>query len=118
MTAKIAKIPTTPQPPATLGEAGRVFWARVLELYDLSDFHHQQLLLHCCEQLDRAAAAKLVIAKEGVTTKDRFGQLRVHPAVEVERSAMNSFRQNLRELGLDIEAPPTPRGPRRPGTRS
>jgi phage terminase small subunit len=79
--------------------------------------HHHDLLASACLQLDRAAAAAAVIAIEGVTTKDRFGQTREHPAVTTERNAHLAFCRLQRELGLDVE-PAASRPPARPGTRN
>jgi P27 family predicted phage terminase small subunit len=110
----------TPKPPKSLGKTGRQFWQSVLESYLLEDAHHLRLLENACTSLDRAAAARDAIAADGVTTKNRFGEIVAHPAVNIERQSMNAFRQNVRELGLDLESGPVEaaRGPRRPGTRN
>jgi phage terminase small subunit len=58
-----------------------------------------------CTQWDRAATAKDVLAKSefGLLAKDRFDQLKPHPAVEVEQNATRLFLAALRQLGLDLE---------------
>lgn len=112
MTPKI-KLPT---PPVKLGKFGKAFWVRVTAEFEV-DEHHLDLLASACQQLDRAAAAAAVIAAEGVTSKDRFGQVKTHPAVDAERNAHLAFCRLQRELGLDI-APPPSRPNARPGTRN
>lgn len=104
-----------PDPPPGLGETGNAFWTRILSEFAVED-HQLDLLAAACVQLDRAASAAAVVAIEGVTQKDRFGQSKVHPAVEVERQAQLAFCRLQRELGLDI-APPDSRGPLRPGVK-
>jgi len=51
---------------------------------------------------------------EGLTVKDRFGQTKGHPAVEIERQSLLAFVRIRRELGLNVEPPdsrpPLPRG--------
>lgn len=117
-TPKLAQVPKSPAAPASLDEAGKRFWNETLAVYDLADPHHLRLLENCCLQLDRAAVARDTIATEGITCENRFGEVREHPAVHIERAAAQLFRQTVRELGLDLEdAPIAPRGPRRPGSR-
>lgn len=107
--------PKLPRPPATLGKAGKAYWKTVFESFEV-ERHHVDLLESACHQLDRAESSRAVIASEGVTTIDRFGQARVHPAVEAERQAHLTFCKLQRELGLDVLPPEQTRGPRRPGT--
>jgi P27 family predicted phage terminase small subunit len=115
----MSPLKNTPKPPKSLGKAGRQFWQSTLDAYLLEDAHHLRLLENAAVSLDRAAAARDRIAADGVTTKNRFGEVVAHPAVNIERQSMNSFRQHIRELGLDIaDGPVEVRGPRRPGTRS
>lgn len=108
--------PKIPDPPRALGTAGMAFWEKVTTEFEV-DEHHHDLLACACVQLDRAASAAAVIAEEGVTTKDRFGQVKTHPAVDAERNAHLAFVRCQRELGLDI-APPPSRPNARPGTRN
>ena len=61
-----------------------------------------------------AQEARKLIEQEGLTFKDRFGQTKSYPAVEVERQSLLAFVRIRRELGLDVEPPdsrpPLPRG--------
>ena len=111
----MAKNDSIPEPPSPLGESGRLYWDRVLTEFEIEDYR-RDLLAAACIQLDRAASAAAVVATEGVTSVDRFGQKKTHPAIEIERQAHLAFCKLQRELSLDIEPPSAPRGPMRPGS--
>ncbi len=100
--------------PEGLKSAGRKLWKAVATEFVLEP-HTTPILAAACFQADRAEAARVEINRDGITTKDRFGQLREHPSVATERSASQAMKTLLRELGLDIV--PEVRGNRRPGTR-
>ena len=70
------------------------------------------VLAAACEAWDRAEEARQRIAADGPYLADRFGQLKPHPALAVERDGRVAFLRSLRELSLDA-APPDPRPPRR-----
>lgn len=111
----IKKTDRIPSPPIKLEKSGKAYWNRVLTDFEIES-HHHDLLAAACQQLDRAAAAAAVVKAQGVTQADRFGQLKTHPGVEIERNAHLAFCRLQRELGLDVE-PAESRGPRRPGSR-
>jgi len=54
-----------------------------------------------------------VVAKDGLTFKDRFGQVKAHPLLSVIRDARAQKMAALKGLNLDIE--PLRDGPGRPG---
>jgi phage terminase small subunit len=68
--------------------------------YDLR-LHHLRLLRLLCEALDRAEEARKAIAQVGAYVPDRFGQLKPHPALMVERDSRASAAKLARELALD-----------------
>ena len=74
--------------------------------------HHENLLLLAATALDRAAAAREVLDRDGVTYVDRFRQPKPRPEVGVEKDACNTFRLLVRELGLDLPHPGDGRPPR------
>jgi phage terminase small subunit len=47
--------------------------------------------------------AQDTVKKQGSYIKDRFGQLRPHPALQVERDAKGVLLRHLKALGLDLE---------------
>ena len=67
--------------------------------------HHKLLLLQAARAWDRCEQARLRIAKDGCYVANRFGELRAHPGVAVERDSRLAFARLVRELCLDIEPP-------------
>jgi len=74
--------------------------------------HALETLRLACEALDRCAEAREVLASEGPYVRDRFGQVRAHPAVAVERDSRLAALRAFRELSLDRTAPDDVRPPR------
>lgn len=54
-----------------------------------------------------------IVQKEGLTIKDRFGQVKAHPLCSVIRDARAQKLAALKALNLDLE--PLRNGPGRPG---
>jgi P27 family predicted phage terminase small subunit len=102
---------TTPRAPAHLSKAQRALWRHVIGVYELEP-HHVKLLTLLCEALDRGDEARQAIASDGAYLPDRFGQLKAHPAVAVERDARTAVARLTRELDLDGSPEPDPRPPR------
>jgi phage terminase small subunit len=79
--------------------------------FELED-HHVRLLILAGEAWDRCCQARERIEAEGLTIKDRFDQMKPHPAVAIERDSRIAFARMLREVGLDVENTEPPRAPR------
>jgi hypothetical protein len=61
-------------------------------------------LLRCaCEALQRADEAALVVSREGQVFRDRWGQVRPHPAAILERDHRAQAARNLATLGVSLE---------------
>ena len=90
--------------PAHLEAATRDWWLSVVRTWEL-DEHHVRLLTLACEAWDRAEEARQRLARDGSYVRDRFRQLKAHPAVAVERDARAQFARLLRELDLDVDGP-------------
>lgn len=104
--------------PKHLKAATADWWESVCACYELEQ-HHLRLLTLAAESWDRCQQARESLAEHGVVYEDRFGQPRARPEVAIERDARTGFARLLRELSLDVEAPPeASRPPRRPGTWS
>jgi P27 family predicted phage terminase small subunit len=97
-----------------LSRRSKALYRRIVDDYELGP-HHLRLLELFCEALDRAEAAQAEIDEHGITTQDRFGQTREHPAVKTKRDAEVAAARLLRELDLDDEPAPDVRPPRVPG---
>lgn len=92
-------------PPGHLGPAGAAFYEEVLSTYHVDDVVGRQLLIQAAEAVDRLAAARDLLARDGIVAYDGSGNLRVHPAVRIEKDANQTLRVALRQLRLDIEPP-------------
>jgi phage terminase small subunit len=77
----------------------QTFYRGISRRFDLSE-HHRALLRCACEAHDRMDQARTLVATEGLTTIDRHGMVRPHPAVAIELASRTSFARLLRELGL------------------
>ena len=84
---------------------------RVMRDYELEE-RHIRLLVLAGEAWDRGQEAREKIATEGLTIRDRFAQLRPHPAVAIERDSRIAFARLVREVGLDTEDAEPSRPPR------
>ena len=71
--------------------------------YGISDSGGLELLETYCRAADRCAGATREIERDGMVTKDRFGQLRPHPLLSVERDSRSQMVQSLKALNLDLE---------------
>jgi phage terminase small subunit len=98
----------SPRPPRHLTAPTRAWFSQVCERYELEE-HHLKLLTLAAESWDRCCAARLAIAKRGLTYTDRFGAPHPRPEVSIERDSRTSFARLIRELDLDLSAPQEPR---------
>ena len=90
--------------PSHLTKATRHWWVSVVKGWHLEP-HHIRLLTLAAESFDRAAECRRVIQKEGLISKDRYGQPRLHPAADEERRAKALFASLLKQLNLDVGDP-------------
>lgn len=95
--------------PSDLGPAGRRFWTKVQAEYVLVEAHDIERLRLAAKALDRIAAAEKVLEAEGPYIKDRFEQVREHPALKTIRDFMTVHLRAVRELGLDLTTGPDTR---------
>ncbi|MEH2590286.1 P27 family phage terminase small subunit [Bradyrhizobium sp. AZCC 1721] len=87
--------------PKHLSAASAAFYKSIISDYDL-DEHHRVLLVKACESLDRVEEARALVAKDGLTYRDRFGGLKPNPACAIERDNKIIVARLFRELGLDL----------------
>jgi phage terminase small subunit len=77
----------------------------VLREFAVDDAAGLLLLAEALRAWDRAREAGEAIRRDGAVCKDRFSQLRAHPAVAIERDARASMLAAFRALHLDVEPP-------------
>ena len=99
--------------PKHLSARSRQIYRTVVDDYDLTgEPHALEVLRLALEALDRADEARQMVADEGITFRNRFGELRPHPAVAIERDARLAAWRGFRELSLDAGDYVDPRPPR------
>ncbi len=106
------KKPTPPKPPVGLSNKAVTLWRTVVKDFDIIDAPGLMLLESAMRCWDRAHDARAVIEREGMQVADRFGSMKPHGLLSVERDAWAGFRHAIKQLGFDIEAPrPAPGRP-------
>lgn len=90
--------------PTHLSAPTRRWIKQILADFELESFHFR-LLVKAADAWDRSEQAREQIAADGITVPDRYGVLKAHPAVAIERDSRLAFARLLRELALDAAAP-------------
>ena len=93
-----------PPPPDHLTDPTKRWWKAVLEDYQLEG-HHLRLLQLAAEAWDRCQQAREILATNGLTHSNRFGDPVARPEVAIERDSRLAFARLVRELDLDVEPP-------------
>ena len=99
-------------PPKHLSRAAKIWWRKIQDEYALEDQAGQLLLQTALEAFDRMKQAAAKIEVDGPQVHDRFGQLKAHPLLTVERDSRAQMLSALKQLNLDVE--PLRDGPGRP----
>lgn len=102
-----------PKAPAHLRDVSKQFWRVVVKQYEL-EAHHVRLLQIACESWDRALEAREAVSASGPYFTDRNANIKPHPGIAVEQQSRKQFIASLREIGLDVKAPDSPRAPMLP----
>jgi phage terminase small subunit len=110
--------PAIPSAPKHLSPASRKAWQAIAYDYELAEPHHLLTLTGALESADRAAEARVMLEREGLTYVDRFGQPHAHPAVAIEKDSLIRSARLWRELSLSEEFEHEARLPRHDGSRS
>lgn len=89
--------------PKGLSKEAREWWSRLVAEYGINDEGGRLLLGNALEAFDRMREAQQLLKRDGLVSKDRFGQRKPHPAAAIERDARGQLLAALRALNLDIE---------------
>ncbi len=103
------------KPPRGLSREACRWWRRLTTEYEIGDDAGRLILMMAMEAFDRMREAQAVLATDGLTLKDRFDQVKVHPLTVVERDSRAQMLAALKALNLDVE--PLRNTPGRPGGR-
>ena len=87
-------------------EAQRV-WRDTATGWNITDYAGLSLLESACRWLDQLRKAERILKRDGGMTKDRFGQLRPHPALEIAKAASAEHRACMKALELDETPQPS-----------
>lgn len=93
----------TIRPPGHLTTEGKKIWTEILGEYSIDDAAGCRILRVALEAFDRAQAAREAIDKDGMTVTDKFGQVKSHPLLPIERDNRAAFLAGLKALNLDLE---------------
>lgn len=104
---------STPSPPKGLSREACRWWRRLSGEYEIGDDAGRLILATALEAFDRMREAQAILAADGLSIKDRFGQVKAHPICVVERDSRAQMLAALKALNLDIE--PLRHNPGRPG---
>ena len=99
--------------PKHLSKEAKKIWKSLIAEYAIDDIAGLKILRVALEAFDRAQSARGRIDLDGMTVKDRFGALKPHPLLPIERDSRAAFLSGLKALNLDLE--PLRDGPGRPG---
>src|SRR5215813_420981 len=91
-----------PKPPETLSDEAKRWWRSIVEEFQVDDSAGVLLLQSALESFDDMRRAQAILAKEGMTIVDRWGQQKQHPATLVLRDSRNLMLRCLKQLNLDI----------------
>jgi P27 family predicted phage terminase small subunit len=89
--------------PHHLSKEAKRIWREILEGYAIDDPAGLRILRVALEAFDRAQSAREAIDKDGMILMDKFGQVKPHPLLPVERDSRAAFLAGLKALNLDLE---------------
>ena len=88
-----------PPPPEDLGEPEQQIWRDIV-----ADWRGPRLsyavLADALRAHQTAREARATVAEEGMTVVGRDNQVRAHPLLAIERSAIASYQRQLKVLGI------------------
>lgn len=98
------------KPPKNLSREAKRLWLSITSDYEIDDSAGLSILKVALEAFDRMRAAQAAIERDGLVLRDRYNQLRNHPAATIERDARSGFLLGMKALRLDIEPLSRPGG--------
>ena len=93
---------TIPPAPRGLSAEAKTWWRKLNETYEFGD-ESLLLLQQALEALDELRAAQKILAREGITMRDRWGQRKTHPASIVARDSRSAMLKYFQAMHLNLE---------------
>jgi phage terminase small subunit len=90
--------------PSHLREEGATFFVSMRQAYEIEDPASVAILTRAAECIDRIAAARASIAKDGAIIENQYGVAKMNPACVLEKAARDGFFAAMRLLGIDMSA--------------
>src|SRR5262245_38305407 len=90
--------------PTHLRTEGRCFFRAMRRAYGIESPAAVEILARACECLDRIAAARASIAKDGEVIENQYGVAKMNPACVLEKQARDGFYAAMRLLGINMSA--------------
>jgi P27 family predicted phage terminase small subunit len=88
--------------PAGLGAHGKALWTKLQAGYGVVDPAGLAVIEQAAKAIDRLEECRRAIARDGVTTTDRWGQVKPHPLLASERDARAGVLAAIRQLGAEV----------------
>jgi phage terminase small subunit len=89
--------------PVHLSGDAKEIWKGIINEYSIDDVAGLRILRVALESYDRAQAARKAVDREGMTVTDKFGQIKPHPLLPIERDSRAAFLAGLKALNLNLE---------------
>jgi P27 family predicted phage terminase small subunit len=88
--------------PKSLQPQERELWDRITKSFEVSDPASETLLLQALQARGRARQAHERLERDGLTVIDKRGDVKAHPAIQIERFSQQAFCAAMRLLRLDL----------------
>src|SRR5262245_1485888 len=99
-----------PKPPKQLSAATKKWWSGIVTAF-VFEPRDLPMLTAAGEAWDRARQARDLLDQDGLTFRSKSGEIKRHPACQIEHDAMIRYARLMRELNLATEPPQDTRPP-------
>lgn len=90
------------KPPEHLSDDAKLFFENMVTEYGMKDAAGLKILLAACQAWDRAESARKQIDIDGLTIKDKWGQVKNHPLLPIERDSRSAFITAMKALKIEM----------------
>ena len=87
-----------------LREDGARFFASMCQAYEIESPAGIEILTRAAECVDRIAAVRASIAKDGEIIENQYGVAKMNPACALKKAARDGFFAAMRLLGINMSA--------------